>query len=189
MKRILTAILCAGVIAVSAAGCGYNDALYNNNNNNSSSSSQTSEESSNTEEKVSDAKYDNNLDGLIDYFDAKEYIENKEGSFVKMDASAIGAKEGKKFAIKYESSNLIIELYEYDTKSLNDTAKKTIKSVEDNGTFSVYGLPDVTAYLSDNGKYLMVYTDSSIDKENPDKTKSNYKHREEVIKDFKAFKK
>ena len=28
MKRILTAILCAGILAVTAVGCSYNDALY-----------------------------------------------------------------------------------------------------------------------------------------------------------------
>ena len=39
-----------------------------------------------------------------------------------MDASAIGAKEGKKFAAKYAGSNIIIELYSYDTKKTNSTA-------------------------------------------------------------------
>ena len=106
-----------------------------------------------------------------------------------MDASAIGAKEGKKFAAKYAGSNIIIELYSYDTKKTNSTADEIVKSVKDNGTFSIYGLPDVTAYLSDNGNYLMIYTDTAIDKTNPDKNSDNYKRREQVIKDFKAFKK
>ena len=43
--------------------------------------------------------------------------------------------------------------------------------------------------MSDSGKYLMIYTDASIDDSNPDKEADNYKHREEVIKEFKAFKK
>ena len=34
-----------------------------------------------------------------------------------------------------------------------------------------------------------IYTDTAIDKTNPDKNSDNYKHREQVIKDFKAFKK
>lgn len=185
MKRILTAILCAGILAVTAVGCSYNDALYKDSNN----SSQASEGSTQpTTSSVSDKKYGNNLDGLVDYFVAKQYIDNKDNS-VKMDASAIGAAEGKKFAANYSGANITIELYYYNTKATNDTANKIIKSVNDNGTFSIYGLPDVTAYLSDNGNYLMVYTDASIDKTNPDKTKDNYKHREQVIKDFKAFKK
>lgn len=137
---------------------------------------------------VKDDKYGNDLDGLVDYFVAKEYLGSKDGS-IKMDASAIGAKEGKKFAAKYAGSNIIIELYSYDTKKTNSTADEIVKSVKDNGTFSIYGLPDVTAYLSDNGNYLMIYTDTAIDKTNPDKNSDNYKHREQVIKDFKAFKK
>lgn len=91
MKRILTAILCAGILAVTAVGCSYNDALYKDGN----SSSQTSEDSTQpTTSSVKDDKYSNDLDGLVDYFVAKGYLESKDGS-IKMDASAIGAKEGK----------------------------------------------------------------------------------------------
>ncbi len=96
MKRILTAILCAGILAVTAVGCSYNDALYKDGN----SSSQTSEDSTQpTTSSVKDDKYGNDLDGLVDYFVAKGYLESKDGS-IKMDASAIGAKEGKKFALQ-----------------------------------------------------------------------------------------
>ena len=101
--------------------------------------------------------------------------------------SAEGERKDKKD--KYAGSNIILELYYYDKKKTNSTADEIVKSVKDNGTFSIYGLPDVTAYLSDNGNYLMIYTDTAIDKTNPDKNSDNYKHREQVIKDFKAFKK
>ena len=115
MKRILTAILCAGILAVTAVGCSYNDALYKDGN----SSSQTSEDSTQpTTSSVKDDKYGNDLDGLVDYFVAKGYLGSKDGS-IKMDASAIGAKEGKKFAAKHAGSNIIIELYSYDTKKTN----------------------------------------------------------------------
>ena len=61
MKRILTAILCAGILAVTAVGCSYNDALYKDGN----SSSQTSEDSTQpTTSPVKDDKYGNDLDGL-----------------------------------------------------------------------------------------------------------------------------
>ena len=69
MKRILTAILCAGILAVTAAGCSYNDALYKDSN----SSSQNGEDSTQpTTSSVSDQKYSDNLDGLVDYFVAKQ---------------------------------------------------------------------------------------------------------------------
>ena len=42
--------------------------------------------------------------------------------------------------------------------------RDSVKSVKDNGTFSIYGLPDVTASLSDNGNYLLIYTDTAIDR-------------------------
>ena len=133
MKRILTAILCAGILAVTAVGCSYNDALYKDGN----SSSQTSEDSTQpTTSSVKDDKYGNDLDGLVDYFVAKGYLESKDGS-IKMDASAISAKEGKKFAAKYAGSNIILELYSYDTKKTNSTADEIVKSVKDNGTFSI----------------------------------------------------
>ena len=137
MKRILTAILCAGILAVTAVGCSYNDALYKDGN----SSSQTSEDSTQpTTSSVKDDKYSNDLDGLVDYFVAKEYLESKDGS-IKMDASAIGAKEGKKFATKYAGSNIIIELYSYDTKKTNSTADEIVKSVKDNGTSASTDFP------------------------------------------------
>ena len=81
----------------------------------------------------------------------------------------------------------LIELYEYDLNNLNDTAKSVINSVKKDGSFVILDLPAVTAYLSDNGKYMMIYTDNSIDKKNPDENSDSYKHREQVIENFKEF--
>ena len=106
-----------------------------------------------------------------------------------MDAASIGAKQGKKFAASYDGKNISIELYEYDTEKLNGTANKILNEIKSDGSFSVYNLPAVPAYISDNGKFMMVYTDASISKDNPDKTAANYEHREQVIKDFKEFNK
>ncbi len=189
MKKLLTAVLCAGLIALTASGCGYNnDALIQANSESAAKENASSEQSA-TEEVIKDTDYKNDLGGLTDYFIAKGYIQKDEKTVTEMDASAIGAKKGKKFAVVYEGQNVTIELYEYDVENLNDTAKSIISSVEKDGTFSIFDLPAVPAYLSDNGKFLMVYNDKSISKDNPDKTTLNYEHREEVIKDFKAFNK
>ena len=110
-----------------------------------------------------------------------------ESSVTVMDASLIGAKEGKKFVTAYGGKAITIELYEYDLKNLNDTAKTVIESVKNSGEFTILDLPSVKAYLSNNGRYIMVYTDASIDDATPDKESDNYKHREEVIKNFKSF--
>lgn len=189
MKKILAAILCAGLIAVTTAGCGYTDALAEAKRaQNTTSAAQESQQETKPKE-IKSTDYKNNLDGLVDYFAKKEYINKEEKNVIEMDAASIGAKQGKKFSTTYDGKNISIELYEYDTEKLNDTAKKVLDGIESNGTFSVYNLPAVPGYISDNGKFMMVYTDASISKDNPDKTAANYEHRDAVIKDFKAFNK
>ena len=103
----------------------------------------------------------------------------------EMDFSLVGAQAGKKFATTYNGKNITVELYSYDTANLNDTAKEIIASVKNDGTFTILDLNPVKAYLSDNGKYMMVYSEASIDENKTDS--DNYTHREQVIKDFKAF--
>ncbi len=189
MKRIIATILCAGLLALSAVGCNYTDAL---DKNSTTTTQATQSDNQEAEDKVSDEDYKDNLDGLCNYFAAKEYIATKdnkidESKMTKMDASLIGAKEGRKFVTPY-GANVTLELYEYDTENPNDKANEIISSVKETGKFVILDLPEVEAYMSDNGKYLMIYTDSSIKKENPDKEADNYLRREEIIEAFKSFK-
>ena len=104
-----------------------------------------------------------------------------------MDASFIGAKQGVKYSV---SPDLAIELYEYDTKKLDDTAKEIVAQIKENNSFTIIeGHPVNGAYLSVNGRYLMIYNDKRIDKEKPDKNSNEYKARESAVEDFLAFKK
>lgn len=188
MKRFIAAILCVGLIAAVSAGCGYKDALSKENK----ATQATEATNSATKDEPKPADFKDNLEGLISYFTELEYLAMKDGkldesSVTVMDASLIGAKEGKKFITAYGGKAITIELYEYDLKNLNDTAKTVIESVKNSGEFTILDLPSVKAYLSNNGRYIMVYTDASIDDANPDKESDNYKHREEVIKNFKSF--
>ena len=178
MKKIISALLMASVIAISAAGCGYNDALEQAskaNQQTTSASQSASEQTSKEAEKV----YKDSFDGLCSYMQDKGYYTDKAVK-TEMDASFIGAKQGIKYSI---SNNLAIELYEYDTAKLNDTAK------ESNSFTIIEGYPVNAAYLSDNGKYLMIYNDTKIDKNKPDKNSNEYKARENAVKDFLAFQK
>ncbi len=189
MKRFISAILCVLMIAAVSAGCGYKDALSKNNTS-ATQSTEAAQEATPDEPKAKD--FDDNLNGLCDYFGQLGYVTLKddkidESLVVKMDASLIGAKEGKKFNAKYGSQPVTIELYEYDLNNLNDTAKSVIDSVKQTGKFTILDLPEVEAYLSDSGKYMLIYSDESIDDENPDKESDSYKHRQEVIEHFKAF--
>lgn len=185
MKKIISALLMASVIAISAAGCGYNDALEQAskaNQQTTSASQSASEQTSKEAEKV----YKDSFDGLCSYMQDKGYYTDKAVK-TEMDASFIGAKQGIKYSI---SNNLAIELYEYDTTKLNDTAKEIVKEVKDSNSFTIIeGYPVNAAYLSDNGKYLMIYNDTKIDKNKPDKNSNEYKVRENAVKDFLAFQK
>lgn len=185
MKKIISALLMAFLIAVSAAGCGYNDALEQAskaNQQTTSASQSASEQTSKEAEKV----YKDSFDGLCSYMQDKGYYTDKAVK-TEMDASFIGAKQGIKYSI---SNNLAIELYEYDTAKLNDTAKEIVKEVKDSNSFTIIeGYPVNAAYLSDNGKYLMIYNDTKIDKNKPDKNSNEYKARENAVKDFLAFQK
>ena len=178
MKRVLAALLCAGMLIVFASGC-------------MGGGKQTNPEDVATGDEASslDPK-DYNFEGLCNYFAAYGYINPKyDDKNTEMDASLIGAKVGKKFtAIRIDDkdvNNITIELYEYDTQNHNATADEVIGSVKEDGTFSIIELPRVNAYLSDNGKYLMIYTDKGLDESKTDS--DNYKWREEVLEKFKTF--
>lgn len=190
MKRFIAAILCVGLIAAVSVGCGYKDALSKENKTTTQATEATG--SAATADEVDAKNFEDNLNGLSNYFAKKGYITTKdgkidEGTVTVMDASLIGAKEGKKYAASYGGKAITIELYEYNVNNLNDTAKAVFDSVKTDGEFTILDLPSVKAYLSNNGRYIMVYTDDSIDNANPDKESDNYKHREEVIKNFKSF--
>lgn len=192
MKRFIAAILCVGLIAAVSTGCAYKDALSKESTTTQATEA-TGSAATADEPKASDFK--DNLEGLTNYFAELGYLTMKDGKIDEstvtvMDASLIGAKEGKKYATSYGGKAITIELYEYDVRNLNnlnDTAKAVIESVKNSGEFTILDLPPVKAYLSNNGRYIMIYTDSSIDDANPDKESDNYKHREEVIKNFKSF--
>lgn len=189
MKRFIAAILCAGLIAAVSTGCAYKDALSKESTTTQATEA-TGSAATADEPKLSDFK--DNLEGLTNYFAELGYLTMKDGKIDEstvtvMDASLIGAKEGKKYATSYGGKAITIELYEYDVNNLNDTAKTVVESVKNSGEFSILDLPSVKAYLSDDEKYMLIYTDASIDDANPDKESDNYKHREEVINNFKSF--
>lgn len=186
MKKIIATILCAGLIAIMAAGCGYSDAL---DAQKSAADATAASEQGTTAPVVKSTDYQNNFNGLCDYFIKKGYVTtgDKNANVVEMDASLIGATKGNKYTTSFDGKAITIELYELDLN--NDTAKAIVESVKKDGTFTILDLPAVPAYISDNGKFLMVYTDASIDKEKPDQTSTTYIHREEVVKDFKEFNK
>ena len=78
---------------------------------------------------------------------------------VKMLATVIGAESGYRFdKLKVNGSIFSMELYEFkDTKGTQ--AKTVIESVKKGNQFDMFGRTVSYCYLSDNGKYLLIYPD------------------------------
>ena len=94
----------------------------------------------------------------------------------------IGAVAGVQYRFSYEgSNNVTVELYEYDLDNLNDEAQAVLDSVKANGTFTVIGQEVTDAYLSDSGKYLMIYKDTQTNEQNE-------LHKQEIVEQFQGFK-
>lgn len=178
-KRIQLAALAGAVLmALSFSACAVD---MSDTSAVSSTSSESSEAEATPEPVISvdESKYEDNLDGLADYMKKKEYI---SGDATETLAAVIGAEKGVKYTGSYEgNNNITMELYEYDTASLNDTAKEVLEAVKKDGKFDMMGTM-VDAVISDSGKYLMIYKDSASGDLHDART-------EAVMKDFKAFKK
>ena len=136
---------------------------------------------------VSQADYKNDLDGLVGYLKALQYLP-KDTQPVDMLAEVIGAKKGYRYIFTVNGSQTVTELYEFDTAALDANAQRVIGEIKENGSFHLFNKEGVdtdttyTAYLSDNGKYMMLYTDNSSNDDNVIRTKSIQK----VLKDFYA---
>jgi hypothetical protein len=169
MKKLFILSM-AAVIALTMTACGMNVGGTPSGSG-SAASSQASKPTSDS--------YEDSLAGLEKYLADNSAL---SGNPSEMQAEFIGAKKGAKYQTSFNgNNNLTIELYEYDTASLNDTAKSVLDSVKKNGSFSIMN-QQVSAELSDSGKYLMVYKDTA----NGDQNKA---HQKDVTALFKGFKK
>ena len=173
----LAALAAAAMLLLSFAGCAVDVPASSTTSETTSDGASQTEESSAAE--VDESKYEDTLDGLAKYMLAKEYI---SGDAAEMEADFIGAEKGVKYTGSFEGTNNIsMELYEYDTANLNETAQEILDSVKKDGKFELMGMT-ANAVLSDSGKYLMVYKDSIAGE-------THDAHTEQVTADFKAFKK
>lgn len=178
MKKII-ALITAGVIAASLlAGCG-NDPLTAGTAAPAATDESGAAATEQTEKKINRESYDKSLEGLAEYFNDLGYISNEKDKTAKMEAKLIGAKKGN----RYSYNTARVELYVFDTKNPNETADTVIDSVERDGSFTLYD-KKIEAFLSDNRKYLMIYTDSAI---GDDTSSDAYKTKQAAIKALKDF--
>lgn len=174
MKKIIAALLAAVVITISASGCmgmGAKPAVATGDEAKSQNA----------------ADYPDTYEGLCNYLASFGYInplkDNVDSTYVVMDYALVGATHGRRYT-EQTKKKATIEIYDYsDAKSA--TADEVLAGIKDKGTFTVLGLPEVKAILSNNGKYMMVYNDKSIKEDN--KEQDEYKLREEIVEKFKTF--
>lgn len=185
MKKFIAAICACLILASAFAGC--SDPLAKSNTSETKASSSSAEKAKKT---IKAENYEDNFNGLESYMKdygylTKDIIKNAndtklpkiKGVNYKYGYEYIGAKKGK----KYTNNKIVIELYEFEEGKKNEF----VDSVKEKGTFTLFD-EEVTAYITDNGKYMMVYTDNDI--KDDDKTSDAYKTRQGAIKAFEAFK-
>ena len=151
LKKILVAggvTALAAVLALSVSAC---------SNNSGTETTNTLSASSMAQSEVPDT-----LDGLCRYMEGNGLI---GGTPHDMLADLIGAKEGRMYQFSFNDSSVQVELYEFDTENLNTEAQRILQEVRENGKFTMTGIESSNAYLSDSGKYLMVYHDTNTDEE------------------------
>lgn len=138
---------------------------------------------------IAQKDYKDNLDGLIKYFQALNYLPVNTEPTVML-SEVIGAKNGRRYIFTVNGSQTVAELYEYDLKNLDSNAQRVIADIKENGSFHVFDQEgvdkDITykATLSDNGKYMMIYRDDSNNDANVNRTKLV----EEALKGFYSSK-
>ena len=175
MKKIIAALLAAVVITISASGCmggmGAKPAVATGDEAKSQNA----------------ADYPDTYEGLCNYLASFGYInplkDNADVTYVVMDYALVGATHGRRYT-EQTKKKATIEIYDY-SEARSATADEILAGIKDKGTFTVLGLPEVKAILSNNGKYMMVYNDKSIDENN--KEQEEYKLREEIVEKFKTF--
>lgn len=171
MKKIWI-IAAAAVFFMTATACGAGDV------GGVSSKESSSQAPVSSEPTVSQSSVEDNLKGLEKYLTGNGVL---SGDPAETRADIIGAKSGVRYQFPYNGKdNVTAEFYEFDAANLNDKAKEVLDSVRSNGSFTLMD-QQISAVLSDNGKYLMIYKDTVKEDENK-------AYEEKVTKLFKEFK-
>ena len=151
MKKIL-AILLAAAMMFALTGCigGNSNAIQN----------ATSDEEAKS---VSADDFKKDFDGLQDYLLAKGYIFNKDGNGDSLTTEIyydiIGANDGIRYY--FVDKKTFVEIYDFSGEQ-NETAKKILADIEDDGKFKVIDAGDtLTGVISKSGKYVIAYNASN----------------------------
>lgn len=178
-RRKRTALSLLGVILCMAGftACGQGDVSTSSvaSGQSQAASAPSGTNSSSAEEKLEEKDVEDSLEGLTKYM-ANRY---ELGEAAETRGDMIGAQ---KKGYRYVTNTVLAEFYEFDPADLNETAKAVIESVKTNNTFTIMEQEVKNAYLSENGKYLMIYTDRVGSEDAAAAAKK-------AVEEFQAFKK
>ena len=156
MKKLISAFMILAMVLSAALFTGCNDITNDTSTDTTAVSSENSEKSD---------KSDSGFEKFAAYMEEGGFI---KGSGLELTASVIGAEYGERYTISSGGSKIYVELYEYeDTNS--DLALKVLSEAKNSGTFSLYNdlsTENTAAAVTPDGKYLMLYTDSSANANN-----------------------
>lgn len=164
MKKFLTFILLSAIFVFCLSACGEGDVGDKSYMDSQSAASQVSSQAETSQaQDTAEMEKKPGIDALADYFIAQGLI--KEDSKTEVAPQVIGAEKGCRYTAQVGSSTFNIEFYEFDVNKLNETAEKTLSSIRETGQFEILNTK-VSATISINGKYVMVYGDTSEDENN-----------------------
>lgn len=165
MKKFFSVIAIALMATMIFAGC--NDTTATTSDTTSATSSNQAVIEGN---EVQASDYEKTFEGFVQYMTDCKYI---KGEGEDLTAAAIGAKQGKRFIISAGTSKIYIELYEFDANAAetSDKAKQTIENARKDGTFTLFEnteteTQNTLAAVSEDGRFLMLYTDTSTNEKN-----------------------
>lgn len=162
MKKLISALMIAAMVLSAAMFTGCNDVTNDTSTDTANASSDSGEKSDSA---------DSGFDKFAAYMEEGGYI---KGSGLELTASVIGAEYGERYTISSSGSKIYVELYEY-TDTDSQLALKVLSEAKNSGTFSLYNdlsTENTAAAVTPDGKYLMLYTDSSTSGNNV-QTKNN----------------
>lgn len=119
---------------------------------------------------------ENNLDGLCTYLEGNNAV---TGERHEMSYQEIGATGGYRYRFTFNKQTVQVEVYAFDLDNLNEKGQACVSSVKEKGFFTMLD-NEVPAVLSDNGRYMMIYTDAGDDE-------VSTTQKETVLQLFKGF--
>lgn len=128
-------------------------------------------------EEMQDTQVEDNLLGLCKLLEGSYAV---AGEKTQMSYEVIGAQDGYKYRFTYNGKTVQVEVYAFDLENPSDLATKVLTEIQENGYFVMLD-KQVQATISDNGKYVMVYSDAGTDEKS-----TTQKAR--VLELFKKFK-